>query len=297
MLSRTVSAAAIRSIAGRLPVTRLLLATFTLLLVSLPALAQSTAGRILGTVTDQSGAAVAGATVVVTDLQRGTSRTADHRRLGRYAAPDLQPGTYKIHVEAKGFKSVGAAERWNRSRHRRARRFRAPAGADYRDGDHRGRVPLVNTTSSTLGGTLSNQGDQRPAAERPQLREPAATAARRHALSRAADSPRPARTACALKTMPTYVEGLFNSEPYSGQAIINGAGIAGDSATILPIDAIQEFNLQQNPPAEYGWKPGAVVNVGLKSGTNSMHGTRVYLRPRRRDGRAATISTQRRIRN
>ncbi len=31
--------------------------------------------------------------------------------------------------------------------------------------------------------------------------------------------------------------------------------------------------MQQNPPAEYGWKPGAIVNVGLKSGTNSLHGT------------------------
>jgi hypothetical protein len=70
-----------------------------------------------------------------------------------------------------------------------------------------------------------------------------------------------------------FVEGLFNSEPFSGQGIINGAGIAGDSATILPIDAIQEFNVQENPPAEYGWKPGAVINVGLKSGTNSLHGT------------------------
>src|SRR5579862_4297856 len=41
----------------------------------------------------------------------------------------------------------------------------------------------------------------------------------------------------------------------------------------LPIDAIQEFNLIENPPAEYGWKPGAIVNVGLKSGTNTLHGT------------------------
>src|SRR3974390_3948687 len=69
------------------------------------------------------------------------------------------------------------------------------------------------------------------------------------------------------------VEGLFNSEPFSGQSIINGAGIAGDSATILPIDAIQEFNLIMNPPAEYGWKPAAMVNVALKSGTNSLHAT------------------------
>src|SRR5260370_11212002 len=70
-----------------------------------------------------------------------------------------------------------------------------------------------------------------------------------------------------------FVEGLFNGEPFSGQGIINGAGIAGDSATILPIDSIQEFNVQENPPAEYGWKPGAVVNVGLKSGTNMLHGS------------------------
>ena len=46
-----------------------------------------------------------------------------------------------------------------------------------------------------------------------------------------------------------------------------------DAATILPIDAIQEFNLMENPKAEYGWKAGAVVNVGIKSGTNQLHGT------------------------
>jgi hypothetical protein len=45
-----------------------------------------------------------------------------------------------------------------------------------------------------------------------------------------------------------FIEGLFNSEPYSGQAIINGAGIAGDSATILPIDSIQEFNVEELAP-------------------------------------------------
>ena len=46
-----------------------------------------------------------------------------------------------------------------------------------------------------------------------------------------------------------------------------------DGATILPIDAIQEFNTMENPKAESGWKPGAVVNVGIKSGTNTLHGS------------------------
>src|SRR4029077_11239256 len=48
---------------------------------------------------------------------------------------------------------------------------------------------------------------------------------------------------------------------------------SGDAATILPIDAIQEFNVEVDAPAEFGRKPGAVINVGLKSGTNSIHGT------------------------
>src|SRR5260370_26140166 len=74
--------------------------------LSLPLLAQSTAGRTLGTVTDQSGAAVASATVVVTDAERGLTRTVTTDEAGAYAAADLQPGTYKIRVEAKGFKTV-----------------------------------------------------------------------------------------------------------------------------------------------------------------------------------------------
>ena len=41
----------------------------------------------------------------------------------------------------------------------------------------------------------------------------------------------------------------------------------------MPLDAIQEINNQQNPKAEVGWKPGSIVNIGIKSGTNGLHGT------------------------
>ena len=69
------------------------------------------------------------------------------------------------------------------------------------------------------------------------------------------------------------VDGVNNDDPYWGESIMNGSLAAGDASTILPIDAIDEFKTETNPPAEYGWKPGAIVNVGIKSGTNSMHGT------------------------
>ncbi len=71
-------------------------------------------------------------------------------------------------------------------------------------------------------------------------------------------------------------DGLFSNDIYSGGTpIAGGAGSPGtaDQSTILPIDAIQEINVIQNPKAEYGWNPGSEVSIGLKSGTNGIHGT------------------------
>lgn len=243
-----------------------------LLFFAIPLSAQSTAGRILGTVTDQSGAAVPGATVVVTDTQRGTSRTLTADSSGDYVAADLQPGTYKVHVEAKGFKTVERPSVTIEVATDVRSDFVLQPGQVSEVVTITDEVPLVNTTSSTLGGTLSNQEiNDLPLSGRNyenllQLRP---------GVMRYPGGGFSTTSSNGLRAEDNsyFIEGLFNSEPYSGQAIVNGAGIAGDSATILPIDAIQEFNVQQNPPAEYGWKPGAVVNVGLKSGTNKFHGT------------------------
>jgi hypothetical protein len=69
------------------------------------------------------------------------------------------------------------------------------------------------------------------------------------------------------------VEGVDSNDPWMAQSIMNAVMAGGDAGTILPIDAIDEFKTEVNPRAQYGWKPGAVVNVGVKSGTNSYHGT------------------------
>ena len=243
-----------------------------LLLICSPLLSQTYNGRILGNVTDQSGAAVNGATVTITDVQRGAARVLSTDEAGLYVAPDLPPGTYKVRVEGKGFRTV---ERLN---------VQLEVAKDVRIDialqpgqvseviQVSGEVPLLDVTSSTLGGTLTNKEiNDLPLSGRNyenllQLRP---------GVVRYPGGGFSTTSANGLRAEDNayFVEGLFNSEPYSGQAIINGSGIAGDSATILPVDSIQEFNVQQNPPAEYGWKPGAVVNVGLKSGTNRIHGT------------------------
>ncbi|HTF44067.1 MAG TPA: carboxypeptidase-like regulatory domain-containing protein, partial [Terriglobales bacterium] len=243
-----------------------------ILLTCLPSFSQTNAGRILGTVTDQSGAALPGAVVTITDVERGATRALTTDDAGAYVAPDLVPGAYKVRAEAKGFKSI---ERVN---------IQLEVAKDLQidlamqPGDItqtvvvREEIPMLDTTSSTLGGTLSNeQINDLPLNGRNyenllQLR-PGVVRYPGGGFSTTSTN------GLRAEDNAYIIDGLFNSEPFSGQSIINGAGIAGDSATILPVDAIQEFNLQENPPAEYGWKPGAIVNVGLKSGTNGLHGT------------------------
>src|SRR5438270_3084836 len=239
---------------------------------SLSAFAQSTAGRILGGVSDQSGATLVGATVVITDLQRGTSRSLTTDEAGQYVAPDLVPSTYKVRVEARGFRAVERTSVEVEVAKDVRLDFSLQTGQVAETIVVNEEVALVNTTSSTLGGTLSNKEindlplNGRNYENLLQLRP---------GVMRYPGGGFSTTSANGLRAEDNayFVEGLFNSEPFSGQGIINGAGIAGDSATILPIDSIQEFNVQENSPAEYGWKPGAIVNVGLKSGTNSVHGS------------------------
>jgi carboxypeptidase family protein len=248
------------------------LLTLVILAAALPGSAQSTAGRILGSISDQSGAAISGARIVVTDLQRGTSRTLTSDDAGQYVAPDLPPSSYRVHVEAHGFRTVERASVELEVAKDVRLDFALQPGEVAETVVVSEEVPLVDTTSSTLGGTLSNKEindlplNGRNYENLLQLRP---------GVMRYPGGGFSTTSANGLRAEDNayLVDGLFNSEPYSGQAIVNGSGIAGDSATILPIDAIQEFNVQQNPPAEYGWKPGAVVNVALKSGTNSVHGS------------------------
>ena len=262
-----MSAGQVAHVAGRI-----FLVILTVCALCLFSLSQSTTGRILGNISDQSGAAVTGATVMVTDVERGTSRILTTDQAGAYAAPDLAPSSYKIRVEAKGFRAIERPNIVVEVATDVRADFSLQPGQVSETVIVQEEVPLLNTTSATLGGTLSNKEindlplNGRNYENLLQLRPGVMRYPGGGFSTTSTDGLRAEDNAY-------FVEGLFNSEPFSGQGIINGAGIAGDSATILPIDAIQEFNVQENPPAEYGWKPGAVINVGLKSGTNSLHGT------------------------
>src|ERR1044071_2759252 len=68
------------------------------------AFAQSFTASVRGTVTDDSGASIGSAKVIITDAERGTNSTATTDENGRYVITALPPGTYIMSVEAQGFK-------------------------------------------------------------------------------------------------------------------------------------------------------------------------------------------------
>jgi hypothetical protein len=142
---------------GRARRTIYLLATaLGVLLFSLALFAQGNYGRILGTVTDQSGAVIAGAMVTVIDTERGVARNLTTDPAGEYNAPNLIPGTYTVRVEAKGFQTV------NRENIVLEVGKEIRVDLTPRPGDQTQTVtiteaiPLVDTASATLGGALSN---------------------------------------------------------------------------------------------------------------------------------------------
>ncbi|MGB8323435.1 MAG: carboxypeptidase-like regulatory domain-containing protein, partial [Candidatus Acidiferrum sp.] len=243
-----------------------------LLLVSPAAFPQGALGRILGIVTDQSGGYVAGATVTVTDPARGVTQTLTTDSDGAYVAINLIASTYTVRAELKGFKVF---ERKN---------VQVEVGKDSRvdavlqTGSQTETItisedaPMMDTTSTTLGGTITNQTiNEIPLNGRNYqnlltLRPGTTVYPGGGPWTQTTNGARPEDTSYIL-------DGLSNDEAFMGFSVTNAAAVAGDAATILPIDAIQEFNTQVNPKAEFGWKPGAITSVGLKSGTNSIHGS------------------------
>lgn len=239
----------------------------------LPAFPQAGQGTIQGGVFDQQGGAIAGATVTVIDTARGIQRPLTTDSAGAYLAASVNPGSYTVRAEAKGFST---AERTNVlvevGQTIRVDLTMQP-GAQTQTVTVTSEAPQVDTSDATLGGTVSNAAinalplNGRNFTKLLQLR-PGVYSSPGGGFG-GHTSTNGARSGTDL----LLVEGLPLVAPSTGAMTLNATYRVGDSQSLLPIDAIQEFNTEQNPKAEYGWRPGSVVDVGVKSGTNALHGT------------------------
>ena len=116
-----------------------------------PAHAQATRGTILGTITDQTGAALPGATVIATETRTNVSHNTVTNETGNFTFPNIPDGIYNVKAEIQGFKTVvreGIRLAVNTSirvdlalARRRTRRDRDGVGRDAAaaDGPHRHR--------------------------------------------------------------------------------------------------------------------------------------------------------------
>jgi len=252
---------------------QLLLATTTVFLLGLPLFSQANQGTIQGGVFDQTGGAVAGAAVTVTDVARGVARVLSADDAGQYVAASLNPGTYTVRAEAKGFRTVEHTGVLVEVGQNIRVDLVVQPGEQAQTITVTGEVPAINTTDATLGGTVSNdsinslplngRNFERLLLVRPGVVTQIGSTANNGSVTHGRRGGNDV----------LLVEGISEINPSTGVTTLNSSYRIGDANSILPIDAIQEFNTEQNPKAEYGWGDGSVINVGIKSGTNSIHGT------------------------
>jgi hypothetical protein len=255
--------------------TQVLAVSFALLLLgSAPLFPQANQGTIQGSVFDQSGGAIIGAAVTVVDVARGVSRPLTTDSAGAYLASNLIPGSYTVRAVASGFQTsehanvvveVGQTVRID---------LVLQPGQQTQTVTVTSEAPTVDTSDTTLGGTLNQQTlDDLPMNGRnfknlTSLRPgivlpPGGTGA----------FPGISANGTRNEDVGYLIDGLRADEAYTGSSVVNSPTPLGDGPTSLPIGAIQEINNEENPKADVGWKPGAVINMGIKSGTNSLHGT------------------------
>src|ERR1700677_983118 len=242
---------------------------------------QTFRGTILGSVTDPSGAVVAGATVKVRNLATGLERATATSADGSYNVPELPIGTYSVTITQTGFKTfvattvavdVATERRVDASLKTGAVATRVEVSAEE--------LPLVETTSNTLGGVINSETvENMPVNGRDYTKLIYLNPGVAGSPDQISDSPGSygefSMNGARGLSNNYMLDGTDMNDGYRNDPAINEAGVFGDPSAILPIDAVAEVNVISNFQPEYGRNAGAVVNIVTKSGTNSLHGTAV----------------------
>jgi len=237
-------------------------------------MSQGNLGSIVGIVTDQSGAAVVGATVTVLDVARGVTRTLMTDSGGQYVATNLIPGQYTVTATAMGFEQFKRENITLLVGQQVSVDVQLVLGAQTQTVTVSEAAPQIVTTSATLGGVIENQVlGELPVNGRNFLHLLQAVPGVQMKPGGGPNS----YVAFGQRNSGNdiMVDGLYSVNPDTGNSAMMGgnSGSGGpEQANNLDIDAIQEINVMQNPKAEYGPRPGMYVNMGLKSGTNNLHG-------------------------
>jgi hypothetical protein len=233
--------------------------------------AQEVTGSVSGTVTDASGAAVAGATVTAKSSDRGISYTGVSNEAGIYRIAQLPAGNYDLRIEKTGFQTA-LFPQFTLTVNQIARfDVELKVGQVSQTIEVTGAAPVLKTETTQVDTVIdAATNDNLPLASRNYVQ-----------LTLLAPG--------SVSTDPSSFNNGNNTGGYGGRPLINGNreqanyflldGMDNNQVsdnllgyTPAP-DAIEEFNLiTNNAPAEFGQFMGGIVNATIKSGTNSFHG-------------------------
>ena len=241
-----------------------------IVLLAATAFAQTTA-KILGTVTDTTGAAVVGAQITVKNPALGIERTTTTNSSGGYEVAALPPGKYNIQVATKGFETQLARDLALEISNNVVQNFSLKVASTNEVVTVEATAPVIETTTMTVGQTIN----QRTVQELPLNG--------RHFVD----------LALLIPGTVTAPQNGFLTAPLRGQGAfaVNTAGMREDAVnwmvnginlndmvqnqvTFQPtINTVAEFKVDNSTySAEYGRNAGAIVTIASRSGSNNFHG-------------------------
>ena len=241
--------------------------------------AQVTGATLSGTVTDNSGAVLAGAQVVIENLSTEIRRKSVTNDDGVYSAPNLPPGSYELTVAAPGFATASRKGITLNVGGNQIIDVQMRVGKVSEQVEVDERAPTLQLASSEITTVVDSQT----------VRELPLNG--RSWTDLAALQPGVVRLESSFNAASGFDRGLkgFGTQlsisggrPVQNNYRIDGLSVndyanGGPSNVIggaLGVDAIQEFSvITSNYTAQYGRTSGGVVNAITKSGTNGLHGS------------------------
>ncbi len=236
--------------------------------------AQVTSGNISGTVQDETGAVVPGASVTVRNSETGTSRNVTTDGRGRYRASSLPLGMYEVRAEQAGFQSAARTGIELTLGREAVVDFSLKVGSVAETLQVTGEAPLVDTVSGTIAGLVTEERIQQlplNGRDLDQLMtlEPGVTWVRRGAAGDGSSGYGLRMSIAGAR--PDMVGWTLDGTDIN----TDSKGGPGSAAHVqLGVEAIREFQVLTNSyTAEYGSAAGGNVNAVSKSGTNQLHGS------------------------
>jgi outer membrane receptor protein involved in Fe transport len=252
-----------------------LLAAVCTLGLSSVASAQKTTGDISGTVLDGTGAVLPGVTVTAVCTETNFSRAAVTDATGGFRLSELPICLYRVTSDLVGFKTVSREAPVGANSVAKVD-FRLEVGTQSETITVEGVSPVVEYSDKLNNRVDAKRIEQIPLSGRDFNSLLSITPGVQHSPGGGFQGINVSGARTSSNNF--MIDGISNNDRYYGDTVLNQTGVVGVPATLVPMDAIGDFTVQQTPSAEFGVKGGAAINVVMKSGGNSAHGTGYYFR-------------------